>query len=74
MPSRKLVSGKNKPDPEIAIEISIDERFLDFAFSDNGERNPERILIEREEAGDLYIIVTELENGGKQIQFIFEDT
>lgn len=75
MPSRILVKSKRASStPDVAVEISIDDRVLDFAFSDNGEQNPERILIEQEEAGDLTIIVTALENGGKKIQFIFGDT
>lgn len=72
MPSR--TSRKPQLLPEVAIEVHLDERLLDFAFSDNGEGNPERLLIELEEAGDLTIIITELDNGDKQIQIIKEST
>jgi hypothetical protein len=72
MPLRRS-SSKSKL-PEVAIEIGLDERLLDFAFSDGGQGDPERLLIELEEAGDLTIIVTEMPNGDKQIQFILEET
>jgi hypothetical protein len=72
MPSRK----SNKPlvhIPAVAIELQLDERLLDFAFSDHGQGDPERLLIELEEAGDLIITITELDNGDKQIQFFISE-
>lgn len=72
MPSRTS-NNKQRINPEVAIEIHLDERLLDFAFSDNGEGDPERLLIELEETGDLIITVAELPNGDRQIQFIMKE-
>jgi hypothetical protein len=65
-------SSKDKP-PEIAIEINLDERLLDFAFSDQGTGDPERLLIEMEEDGDLIITVTEDEFGRKRVELYIEE-
>lgn len=59
--------------PIIAIEIGLDDRLLDFAFSDNGSGDPERILIEMEEAGDLIIRVSEDTQGNKTITLEYEE-
>ena len=59
--------------PDIAIELRLDERYLDFAFSDNGEGDPERLIIELEEAGDLHITVSEDEHGNRKIEFLIDE-
>lgn len=71
MTSRR--SNKFKPFPDVAIELRLDERYLDFAFSDNGEGDPERLIIELEEAGDLHISVTEDDNGNHKIEFFINE-